>query len=141
MISVPRSKNGEPRHVEMTPQVLSIFRGLPRPLKADGYYFTNHAGQPHYRWFKRILPKRIAQAGLENFRAHDLRHTWASRLVMSGVDLVTLQQLGGWKSITMVQRYAHLSPGHRRAAINRLPEIPLADGSVTRPEVRKRIDT
>jgi integrase len=62
---------------------------------------------------------------LEGFRPHDLRHTWASRLVMGGVDLVTLQQMGGWSSLSMVQRYAHVSPGHRRAAINRLPEIPL----------------
>jgi hypothetical protein len=39
---------------------------------------------------------------------------------MEGVDLLTLKELGGWKTLSMVQRYAHLSPGHQRQAIERL---------------------
>ena len=46
--------------------------------------------------------------------------TFASRLAMEGVDLRTIQELGGWKSLTMVGRYSHLSPGHRQTAIERL---------------------
>ena len=49
-----------------------------------------------------------------------LRHTFASRLAMSGVDLRTIQELGGWASLAMVQRYAHLSPGHKADAVERL---------------------
>lgn len=52
------------------------------------------------------------RAGIENFRFHDLRHTWASWLVQSGVPLSVLQEMGGWESIEMVKRYAHLSPEH-----------------------------
>jgi site-specific recombinase XerD len=48
------------------------------------------------------------------------RHTVASRLVMAGVDLLTVMQLGGWKSLAMVQRYGHLSLGHRKNAVERL---------------------
>lgn len=54
----------------------------------------------------------LRRAGIENFRFHDLRHTWASWLVQSGVPLSALQEMGGWESIEMVQRYAHLAPNH-----------------------------
>ena len=54
----------------------------------------------------------LRRAGIENFRFHDLRHTWASWLVQSGVPLSALQEMGGWGSIEMVRRYAHLAPNH-----------------------------
>ncbi|MBD3707969.1 tyrosine-type recombinase/integrase [Klebsiella pneumoniae] len=44
---------------------------------------------------------------MEDFRFHDLRHTWASWLIQSGVPLSVLQEMGGWESIEMVRRYAH----------------------------------
>lgn len=52
------------------------------------------------------------RAGIEDFRFHDLRHTWASWLIQSGVPLSVLQEMGGWESIEMVRRYAHLAPNH-----------------------------
>jgi len=62
----------------------------------------------------------VQAANIPNFRFHDLRHTFASRLAMAGVDLYTVQRAGGWKTQVMVQRYAHLSPDHIRAAMERL---------------------
>lgn len=56
--------------------------------------------------------KALERAGIEDFRFHDLRHTWASWHVQSGTPIHVLQELGGWKSVEMVRRYAHLSPGH-----------------------------
>ncbi|WP_200332693.1 site-specific integrase [Thiocystis violacea] len=56
--------------------------------------------------------KALKRAGIENFRWHDLRHTWASWHVQNGTPLHVLQELGGWASFAMVQRYAHLSPEH-----------------------------
>ncbi len=55
---------------------------------------------------------------------HALRHTFASRLVAAGVDLRTVQELGGWKILSMVQRYAHLSPGHLVAAVEKIVAAP-----------------
>ena len=49
------------------------------------------------------------RANIQNFRWHDLRHTWASWLTQQGTPMNVLQELGGWESIEMVQRYAHLS--------------------------------
>ncbi|MFV9667903.1 tyrosine-type recombinase/integrase [Pantoea sp. KXB25] len=54
----------------------------------------------------------LKRAGIEDFRFHDLRHTWASWLIQAGVPLSALQEMGGWESIEMVQRYAHLAPNH-----------------------------
>ncbi len=54
----------------------------------------------------------LNRAGITDFRFHDLRHTWASWLIQSGVPLSALQEMGGWESIEMVRRYAHLAPNH-----------------------------
>jgi site-specific recombinase XerD len=62
----------------------------------------------------------IAEAKVKNFRWHDLRHTFISRLVMKGVDLRTVQELAGHKTISMTVRYAHLAPEHNQAAIEKL---------------------
>jgi|ERR1700674_1093643 len=64
--------------------------------------------------------KILAKAGVIHFRWHDLRHTFASRLVMAGVDLRTVQQFLGHASIVTTMRYAHLSPEHGKAAIEKL---------------------
>ena len=54
------------------------------------------------------------------FTWHGCRHTFASRLVMASVNLMTIKELGGWKTLAMVQRYAHLAPHHLHAAVERL---------------------
>ena len=67
-------------------------------------------------WFANV----VKLAGVRNFTWHDLRHTFASRLVIAGVDLRTVQVLMGHKIIQMTCRYAHLAPSHTLAAVERL---------------------
>lgn len=60
------------------------------------------------------------KAGLEDFRFHDLRHTFASRLVQQGLPLYEVMHMTGHKSLTMVQRYSHLAPEYQERAIEAL---------------------
>jgi len=66
-------------------------------------------------WFK--AKKR---AGIESFRWHDLRHTWASWHVQEGTPLFALKELGGWATLEMVQKYAHLSSDHLAQYVDRI---------------------
>ena len=62
----------------------------------------------------------LERAGIEDFRWHDLRHTWASWHVQNGTPLFALQELGGWESAEMVRRYAHLAADHLAPYAERL---------------------
>ncbi|WP_420804661.1 tyrosine-type recombinase/integrase [Tolumonas lignilytica] len=62
--------------------------------------------------FRKAFGTACANAGIDNFRFHDLRHTWASWLVQAGTPLSALKEMGGWETLDMVMRYAHLAPNH-----------------------------
>ncbi|MFU7598118.1 tyrosine-type recombinase/integrase [Legionella pneumophila] len=82
-------------------------------------YKDNKIGKCNTRAWSNALKR----AGIENFRWHDLRHTWASWHVQNGTSLQELQQLGGWSSFDMVLRYAHLSGDLLRSAANRINSL------------------
>jgi site-specific recombinase XerD len=88
---------------------------------------TDDSKRDNRRWLENAANK----AGLDNFHWHDLRHTFASRLVMAGVDIRTVQELMGHKSIVMTMRYAHLSPDHRAAAAEKIGGLPVQIGDAT----------
>ncbi len=72
--------------------------------------------------------KALKRAGIENFCWHDLRHTWASWHVQAGTPLHVLQELGGWESVEMVRRYAHLSSDHLADYVDKLSGLRTLDG-------------
>lgn len=120
ILTVPKSKNGETRHVPMNSAVRDVLAKRPRPIDREGLVFPSRVGTPDLRWAKKAVPRALADAQIEDFRFHDLRHTFASRLAMAGVDLATLRELMGHKTMAMTLRYRHVSPDHRKAAIERL---------------------
>lgn len=67
--------------------------------------------------------KALKRAGIEDFRWHDLRHTWASWAVQSGVPLFALQEMAGWETEGMARRYAHLAAGHLAAYADMMPSV------------------
>ena len=92
---------------------------------------TNHVFPHGARYLRRAFERAVTAAGLAPFRFHDLRHTFASRLAMQGVNDRTLMALGGWKSPAMLTRYAHLSPAHRFHAVEGLTRMGTAPKTVT----------
>jgi site-specific recombinase XerD len=87
----------------------------------------------------RVFAPARRKAKIANFRWHDLRHTFASRLVMDGVDIRTVQELMGHKTITMTMKYSHLSPGHQMDAVQRLvkPQNAVQTDTTTDTEQKK----
>jgi integrase len=77
--------------------------------KHPALVFTYH-GKPVAQVNTKAWHAALKRAGIENFRWHDLRHTWASWLTQQGVPLNVIQEMGAWESPEMVRRYAHLAP-------------------------------
>lgn len=69
-------------------------------------------GKPVYQTATKAWRDVLEKVGIKDFRWHDLRHTWASWHVQRGTPLHVLKELGGWETMEMVQRYAHLSANH-----------------------------
>ncbi|MBO7733078.1 MAG: site-specific integrase [Methanobrevibacter sp.] len=130
------SKNGEPRQIPMHNKV---WWTLARHWIKSGKPTTGHVwlnknkkpytdtrntgmgGSPirkaHINAIARL--KRDYSISIK-MRCHDWRHDWASRMVMAGVDLITIQKIGGWKSLDMLKRYSALSAQHEIQAINKI---------------------
>jgi integrase len=113
------TKNGERREIPINDELRGIFQGLRRRLDVPYVFFDNATGKP-YKDVKRSFSTACRQAGIRDFHFHDLRHTFASLLVMSGVDITTVSKLLGHKSLAMTLRYAHLAPNHLSNAVNML---------------------
>jgi integrase len=138
IITIPQSKSGEIRYVSMNDRVVEILREMRSRFRSP-YVFTSTNGQTPMNsrnFIQRIFLPHVRQAEIPNFRWHDLRHTFASRLVMEGTDLRTVQELMGHKTIAMTMKYAHLSPGHKRDAVQRLVKPKKTDRTDTRTSTK-----
>ena len=80
-------------------------------------YFVMGDGNPVYD-IRKSYSTALKNSGITNFRFHDLRHTFASQLVMSGIDLNTVRELLGHKDMTMTLRYSHLAQSHKQRAVD-----------------------
>jgi integrase len=131
-IFIAESKNGEARTVAMHKEVrtalhkLFVAQGSP----TQGPVFLTQRGNPYhdprlYKFpsgspIKKAHGTACRRAGIEDFHVHDWRHHWACQCVMAGIDLETIRQEGGWKSLRMVERYATVSAAHRTQAMRKL---------------------
>ena len=112
------AKNGRTRSIPLNSTALAALKRLNATATSETV-FVNDEGMP-YQSIGSSFRRACRRANLTGVTPHTLRHTFASRLVMSGADLRTVQELGGWQTIAMVERYSHLSPQHKANAIERL---------------------
>jgi site-specific recombinase XerD len=84
---------------------------------------VNPYTENRYYDLKRSFGTACETAGISDFHFHDLRHTFASQLVMNGVDITTVSRLLGHANLTMTLRYAHLAPNHLQNAVDVLSKL------------------
>ena len=104
-----QAKAGKAIGVPLNQTAMQVLMDRPR---VSDYVFTHSGGGKVKAISNRVWREALDKAGITDFRWHDLRHTWASWLVQNGTPLAALKEMGGWESVEMVQRYAHLAPEH-----------------------------
>jgi len=114
---IDRTKNGERREIPINQTLRETLQAIPRRLDIPYVFFDPATGKP-YQDIKRSFGTALRRAGIKDFHFHDLRHTFASHLVMAGVDITTVKELLGHKTLTMTLRYAHLAPSHKVKAVD-----------------------
>jgi len=134
VLTVPFDKPGRTSHVPLNDCALQALAGL-FPRTVDSGLVCGGLRSPR-SWFERAL----AAARIGDFHWHDLRHTFASRLVMSGADLRTVAELLRDSSLAMVMRYAHLAPDHRLAAVERMENVFNPRTTATRTATNRTIN-
>ena len=123
-----RTKNKERRSLTLVPQVITelrkiqkvrrldtdrIFVNLTRDIRESGYHKSG------YFYFEKAWRAALAEAGIKNFRFHDLRHSAASYMAMNGATASEIAAVLGHKTLQMVKRYAHLSDEHIKNVVER----------------------
>lgn len=114
------AKSGKTRHIPLNAEALAVLKGWKDASgRESGLVFPGVDDKPMGH-IKTSWEGVLESAKIQNFRFHDLRHHFASKLVMAGVDLNTVRELLGHGDIKMTLRYAHLAPEHKAAAVAKL---------------------
>jgi len=118
-IYLTKTKTEVAREVPINKDVQEVLNSIPHHIKSD-YVFCNPGTGKPYEDIKKRFNTAVKRAGIKDFRFHDLRHTFASRLVMANVPLQVVQKLLGHSRIDMTLRYAHLSDDSMTNAVKML---------------------
>jgi integrase len=122
-ITVWESKNGESRTAPMSELLAETLRRQKEEKRLKNpLVFPSPTGN-RYSDIRLSFKAACRKANIEDFRFHDLRHTFASHLVMNGVDLTTVKELLGHKTLVMTLRYSRLSQGHKKRAVETVGTI------------------
>lgn len=119
-ITLPKTKSGQPQYRLLSREAVDILANLKRRAHASPWVFPSRTGATHLiakNFYHRQFLPAITKAKLPHLTWHHLRHTFASRLAMSGQSDQTIAALLGHASTALVKRYAHLSPSHLKDAI------------------------
>ncbi|MGI8784387.1 MAG: tyrosine-type recombinase/integrase [Acidobacteriota bacterium] len=119
VLTVVKSKSGKMRSIPTNDVLAGALTEYRQRASAEYVFWNDRTGKPMLDT-KTGYCKAVRRAGISHCRFHDLRHTFATRLVTAGVDLATVSQLLGHSSIEMTMRYAHPSPENKRRAVDLL---------------------
>ena len=118
MIILETTKNGQPHSVPMTENVHNILKTMYMDKENSYVFGFGKEGKPFNRsWVGKSFRNTCREAGIKDFRFHDLRHDFCSKLVQKGADLYSVAGLAWHKDIKTTQRYAHLSREKLRSTI------------------------
>lgn len=141
LIYLTETKSDKARQIPVNDRLAEVFRELRQMVLQElrenkaveiksQYVFCDSKGR-RFHSVKNSFASACRRAGLENFHFHDLRHTFASHLVMKGIGLKAVQELLGHADLKMTMRYAHLSQGHLQAAVSVLNGLGRIDTNLT----------
>jgi integrase len=116
VITILFSKNGRIRKIPINAVLMAIFKGL-REKSTTPFVFVVGEAKCPVSSMRTAWLAALRRSGIAHCRFHDLRHTFASRLVAAGVDLVTVKELLGHSTITMTIRYSHSAPESKQKAV------------------------
>ena len=115
------AKTSQTRHVPLNSEICDVLTAWKdSKAESDWVVFSGSTATVALTEARKAWGRLLKAAKITEFRFHDLRHTFASKLAMAGVDLNTIRELLGHRKITMTLRYAHLSPEHKADAVERL---------------------
>lgn len=118
-ILLDKTKNNDRREIPISKELKKLLFSIPRNPEIP-YVFYNPETKKPYTDVKTAFKNACKKAGIKDFHFHDLRHTFASHLVMNNTGLAVVKELLGHKDIKMTMRYSHLSPEHKVKAISNL---------------------
>jgi integrase len=125
-IYLRETKTNEPRQIPINETLDEVFKRIRRKQHLTSDYVFTYLGKS-IKDVKTAFNAAVKRAGIEDFRFHDLRHTFASQLLLHGGSLKDVQELLGHKTMTMTLRYAHLTQEHKRKAVNLLNRLTVKD--------------
>lgn len=133
VLHIPRTKNDEPIHLPLNDAALTVLRKLKESSKGKERVFISQENGEPLNCPKHWFTNAVRLAGVQDFRWHDLRHTFATRLRQRGVALEDIADLLGHKTLAMTKRYAHISMERLHAAVKQLSVTPTDTTTDTEP--------
>ncbi|QPJ64740.1 MAG: tyrosine-type recombinase/integrase [Candidatus Nitrohelix vancouverensis] len=120
VLDAKKVKNSHSLGIPMTQQVFEVLTEQERKRRSGSpHVFINREGKPYTKWgVYRAFKKACKTAGYPDYRFHDLRHDFCSKLVQAGVDIYTVKELAGHKNIATTLGYAHLNPERLKQAVS-----------------------
>jgi len=120
-ILLEKTKNGKRREIPINLTLRKTLQKLVRHLHSE-YVFVDKKGK-RFQGIRRAFKSALRRSGIKDFTFHDLRHTFASQLIMAGVDITTVKELLGHETLAMTLRYSHLAPSHKQKAVELLDNL------------------